>query len=259
MITSRQNPLIKEVRALRRSKTRRERGLFLIEGIFHVGEAVAADWPLEALLYAPDLLTSDFGRNLVQEYKKAGGQVRAVAADVFASLTEKERPAGILAIGRMQFPAWQAQAAPRRSVALVASQDPGNVGTILRTLDAVGAEALFLLDGGVDPFHPTVVRASMGALFWKPVYRGTREHFVQWAQANRVWVVGTSAHARRNWRDLHPPADRPLTLLFGSEQKGLAADYLAACEETVALPMRGRVSSLNLAVAAGVLMYALWG
>ncbi len=260
MITSRQNPLIKEVRALRRARTRRERGLFLIEGIFHVGEAVAAGWQLETLLYAPDLLTSVFARRLVQDYEAAGGVVRAVAAEIFADLTGKDNPQGVLAIGRRRVETLTPQsAAPPRSVALVAPQDPGNVGTILRTLDAVGADALFLLDGGVDPFHPTLVRASMGALFWKPIYCASRADFWAWAQAQGIWVLGTSAHAARGWRDLRPPAGQPSALLFGSEQKGLSAEDLSACAETVSLPMRGRTTSLNLAVAAGVLLYALWG
>lgn len=259
MITSRNNPLVKQVRALQRSKARREQGRFLIEGIFHVGEAIAAGWPLDVLLYAPELLTSNFARKLVDDYSAAGGRVQAVSADVFSSLAGKENPQGILAVGQVRVFSEPPADPPRRCAALVAPQDPGNLGAILRTMEAVGADALFLLDGGVDPFHPTAVRASMGALFWKPLYTLPRADFFRWSQETGVWVLGTSAHARQDWRNLKPPGDRPALVLFGSEQKGLAADDLAVCNETVSLPMRGRVTSLNLAVAAGILLYALWG
>ena len=146
--------------------------------------------------------------------------------------------------------------------ALVSPQDPGNVGTILRTIDAVGADGLFLLDpgpgtgGSVDPYHPTCVRASMGALFWKPVVTASFPAFMDWAKESGYRLIGSSAHATLDYRAIKDQAG-PMILLLGSEQKGLTEDQKAACDLVVSMPMRGRVSSLNLAVAAGVLLYAM--
>jgi TrmH family RNA methyltransferase len=252
LVTSLSNPLIKQARALRQKKARHESGLFLVEGIHHVGEAVASGWEVESLIYAPDLLTSKFGMDLVS---RLPDKVQPVSAAVMESLTDKENPQGIVAMVRQRETKISGLQSPRISVALVAPQDPGNVGTILRTMDAVGAEALFLLDGGVEMYHPTVIRSSMGAIFWKPVVSASFDEFVAWARAGRFQLIGASAHAEVDYRTLVPNV--PWVLALGNEQKGLSPEQTSACDVIVSLPMQGRVSSLNLAVAAGVLLYAL--
>ena len=138
-------------------------------------------------------------------------------------------------------------------VALVAPQDPGNVGTILRTLDAVGANGLFLLEGGVDPYHPTSVRAGMGALFWKPVVQTSFRELLDWSRQQGVQLIATSAHAEMNYREFKPGPR--WILVMGSEQKGLDRQQIEVCDAAVSVPMRGRSSSLNLAVATAVLLY----
>lgn len=255
LITSAANPLVKRVRALRQRKGREQSDLFLIEGIAHLGQAAEAGWPLEAVLYAPGRLTSEFGRRLLDDLTARGVPCHALAADVFDALAEKEHPQGVLAIARRRLADLRDLAGARRLMALVAPQDPGNVGAILRTLDAVGADGLVLLDGGVDPFHPSAVRASMGALFWIPVARAAFAEFSPWARAAGLRLLGTSARSG----EFIPPegVSPPWALLLGSEQKGLSPEQLAACDLRLRLPMRGRVSSLNLAVAAGVLLYRL--
>jgi len=253
VITSSSNPLVKQARALRQRKVRAETGLFLVEGIHHVGEALEADWVVESILYAPDLLVSDFGRDLIARAARRQPGVQPVSEPIMESLAEKDNPQGILAIVRQRPAQLEALRVTGAAVALVAPQDPGNLGAILRSLDAVGADALFLLEGGVDPYHPTAVRASMGALFWKPVVQAAWDMFVDWARRGGQQLVGSSAHGATDYRDFEPTA--PWILVLGSEQKGLSREQLAACGAQVRLPMRGRVSSLNLAVAAGILLY----
>jgi TrmH family RNA methyltransferase len=175
------------------------------------------------------------------------------------SLADKENPQGIIAVvhqNTTRIDDVQAFGKSKRHikcVALVSPQDPGNVGTILRTLDAVDADALFLLDGGVEPYHPTVVRSSMGTLFWKPVVQASFDEFVAWARSGNYQLIGTSAHGDVEYQTFIP--DLSWVLVLGNEQKGLSAVQTSACAVTVSLPMKGRVSSLNLAVAAGVLLY----
>ncbi len=253
VVTSSSNPLVKQARALRQRKARGETGLFLVEGVHHVGEALEAGWALESILYAPDLLVSDFGLDLIARAARQQLVVQPVSGPVMESLAEKDNPQGILAIVRQRSPQLETLRVAGAAVALAAPQDPGNLGAILRSLDAVGAEALFLLGGGVDPYHPTAVRASMGALFWKPVVQTGWDVFVDWAGRGRQQLVGTSAHGAMDYRDFEPST--PWILVLGSEQKGLSPEQLAACDAQVRLPMYGRVSSLNLAVAAGILLY----
>jgi TrmH family RNA methyltransferase len=260
LISSRSNPLVLQVRALFQKKGRDETKLFLVEGIHHVGEAVEAGWEIETLLYAPDLLTSDFALRLLDDLSRRGVRVTALISDLFADLAGKDNPQGILAVVHQRHLTLE-YLTPENfhfGAAIVSPQDPGNVGAILRTLDAVGSNGLFLLEGGVDLYHPSVVRASMGTLFWKPVIQAFFNDFVQWVRKNGYRLVGSSAHATTDYRSLQP-ADVPTILVLGSEQKGLTPKQVAACDMVVSLPMRGRASSLNLAVAAGILLYALKG
>ncbi len=258
-ITSLSNPLIKQVRKLRQRKERAESGLFLVEGIHHVGAVIEAGWPVQIVLYDPERLVSDFGRDLVNRLEQRQIRIQALSTKVMESIAEKDHPSGLLAVVAQRRLSL-ADLVPhqiRYAVALVAPQDPGNVGAILRTMDAVGASALFLLNGGVDPYHPSLVRASMGALFWIPTVSASFEEFVAWARRHQLSLIGASPHAPLSYRAYRPP--KRWGLLFGSEQKGLSPDQVEACDQTISLPMRGRLDSLNLAVAVGVLLYTWLG
>lgn len=256
IITSLTNPHIKQTRALRQKKARAETSSFLVEGIHHVGEVIAAGWDVESVLYAPELLASEFARELIARLPV---KPQPVSAQVMESLADKENPQGIIAIVRQKTRRLADLKATWKSTrhikcaALVSPQDPGNVGTILRTLDAVGADAMLLLDGGVELYHPTVIRSSMGTLFWKPVIQAGFDEFITWARSGNYQLIGTSAHGDVEYQTFMP--DLPWILVLGNEQKGLSAAQIDACDVTVSLPMKGRVSSLNLAVAAGVLLY----
>ena len=256
MISSRANPKIKQARALRQRKERDASGLFLVEGIHHVAEAIEAGAAVEYLCYAPDLLTSEFARELIARELARGLACLAVSSEVFESIAEKENPIGILAVARKS----NLELSNLRpetfnwGVALVSPQDPGNIGSILRSIDGAGASGLILLDGGADPYHPSAVRASMGALFWKPVASAAFAEFAGWAKKYGYRLVGASAQAAVDYREAN--YSRPLILLLGSEQKGLSPEQIAICDQTVRLPMLGRVSSLNLSAAAGVLLYS---
>ncbi len=254
-ITSLANPLVKEARALRQRKARAETGRFIVEGLHHIGEALESGWDVEVLLYAPELLTSGFARDLIDRATRLPFRLQPVSKQVMESLAEKDSPQGLLAIVRQRQGHLEDLDNSKRLVALVAPQDPGNVGAILRTVDAVGADGLLLLEGGVDLYHPTVVRASMGTLFWKPVVQTSFAEFHAWSRAHSMQLVGTSSHADMDYHSLAP--HEPWALVMGNEQKGLTPEQISACDMTISLPMRGRVSSLNLAVATGILLYIL--
>ncbi len=257
MIRSRQNPKVKAARALLRPKGRREQGRFLIEGLAHVGAALEARWPLAYVLWAPDRLRSEFGHRLVSQAQDQGVPVWEVSPEVLDSVSPREHSQGLVAVAEQR---WTPLAAltPQEhpwAVAVTEPQDPGNLGTLLRTMDAVGAGPLLLVGGGVTPFHPTAVRASMGALFGHPVVRADLEAFLAWARAGGYHLYGTSARGAMDYRQVEYRA--PMVLWLGNERRGLTAEQRAACEVLVRLPMHGRVSSLNLAVAAGVMLYAM--
>lgn len=257
VITSPSNSFVKYARSLRQKKARAEFRSFLAEGIAHVGEAIEAGWEVDSIIYSPELLTSAFAKDLLARAERLNIKLQAVSVPVIESLADKDNPQGILALVRQREFNFSDIESTTRIVALVSPQDPGNLGAILRTLDAAGADALCLLDGGVELFHPTVVRASMGTLFWKPVVQASFSEFLRWARSAGFQLVGTSSKADVDYHTLIPQT--PWALVLGSEQKGLSPEQTAACDVTISLPMRGRVSSLNLSVAAGVLLYQFLG
>jgi RNA methyltransferase, TrmH family len=264
-LVSRNNPKIKQIRLLlAHRKERQTTGLFVVEGIHHVGEAFEAKADVEYVCYAPELLHSDFARHLIQEQEQGGLTCLAIDSDTFTSLAGKENPQGILAVVHQadhQLSDLTVRSFPW-GVACVAAQDPGNIGAILRTIDAVGVSGLLLLDDPTenqyctDPYHPSAVRASMGAIFWYPVVRATFSEFITWAKRQSYFIYGTSAHATQDYLEIKR-YKKPLILLMGSEREGLTATQSAACDAVLRMPMRGRTSSLNLAVAAGVMLYSM--
>ncbi len=257
MITSRQNPRIKQLREVLTRKGRKRTGFFVAEGIHHVAAALDTAAPMETVFYAPSLLTGEFGSQLVDRLQDAGIPLAAVAEDIFSSISGKENPQGILALMRQTWHPIE-ESGPEVlpwALAVTAPQDPGNIGALLRTLDAVGAAGIILLDGGADPFHPTAVRASMGALFRLRVSAATTDTFLKWTAVHGYTLIGSSARAASDYRQME--CTLPAVLLLGSEREGLSPDLQSRCNQMVSLPMAGGVTSLNLAVAGGVLLYQM--
>jgi TrmH family RNA methyltransferase len=257
LITSRQNSKIKQVRALRQRKQRQAQNLFVVEGIRHVGEAVESGVRIEYLLYAPDLLVSGYAQSLVETCQNSGVDAFACSSEVFKNAADKENPQGLLAVVHTHLNTLSALSPANFSfgAAITSPQDPGNLGTILRTLDAVGADGLILLDGGVDPFHPSAVRSSMGTFFTLLMVSTEFASFQQWSRQHKYQIYGSSAHGEQDYRDT--TYQSPAILLLGSEREGLTDVQAAACKTIVKLPMRGQASSLNLSVASGVLLYEM--
>lgn len=259
MITSFSNPLVKRIKRLRQKKHRQQEGVFLVEGIRPVLAAIAHQAGVEMLLYAPELLTSAAGMAAVEQHQAAGGQVVALAGPVFAAISEREHPVGLAAIvrenlrplsGLREFVAPDAVFA-----ALVEVSDPGNLGAILRTADAIRAGAVILVGDTVDPYHPTAVKASMGAVFSVPLAAAPAPADLwEWAGENRMHTLASSAHAQSFYREPEMYSF-PLLLWLGSEGEGLPEAVLSRADHQVYIPMLGEASSLNLAVAAGLLLY----
>lgn len=258
LISNPSNTTIKHIRALRHRKEREQAGLFFVEGIRIVGEAVQLGAHIDSLIVAPDLLTSAFAQELVIAQRTHGIKCIEVTAAVFETLSAKEGPQGIGAVIHQR---WEALGQVQLSndlcwIALNAAQDPGNIGTILRSSDAVGGTGLILLGNSADPYDPGCVRASMGALFSQRLVKATFDQFVRWKDEHIYPVVGTSDAAATDYQAItYQP---PLVLLMGSERQGLSVEQQAICDVMARIPMVGRSDSLNLAVATGVMLYEIF-
>ena len=258
LISGRSNSRIKAIRKLRTRPERDRTGTFLVEGIRQVSEAIQSGAEILELLVAPDLLRSPFAIEQVDGQIARGTPVITMTGDVFATISERDRPHGLAAVVRQRWePLTEITLTPDSLwVASESIADPGNLGTILRTADAVGASGAILLGQSTDPFDPAVARASMGAIFTQRVVRTSTSDLLKWARQNKVQLVGTSPDATVDYHDVDYPS--PLVLLMGSERHGLSQDLLRASDLLVRLPMTGRVDSLNLAVATGVMLYEIF-
>jgi TrmH family RNA methyltransferase len=260
-ITSTQNPRFKTLRSLRLRKYRQREGLFLIEGIRIVEEALTGGAPVETLVYATDLLVSQRAQALLERLVPARHLV--LSGDLFRTLSQRDDPQGIAATVRIQDRTLADIPLIDDLLVIVAYQlrDPGNLGTIIRTADAAGATGVVVVEPSVDLYDPQTVRATMGSLFALPIVRVPDGAVLpRWLDDVRsaglpLLVVSSSARATQ----LHYEADyrRPLVLLVGSERHGLPQPVRDSADIDVRLPMVGRATSLNAAAATAALVYEI--
>jgi RNA methyltransferase, TrmH family len=256
LISSAANPVVKRMRLLGDRKHRRREGAFVVEGIQPVWQAVEAGAEVEVFVVAPGLLGDSPAADMVAGQERAGARVARLTSDLFTRVSARDGPSGLAAIVRARVPGLATLAVTPDSVfaALHEVGNPGNLGTIIRTANAAGAAGVILVGPSTDPFDPVAVKASMGALFTVPVaHAETVPDFLAWAASSGVTVVTTSAKASLSFWEARYP--RPLALLLGAEGTGLPAEALAAGDLAVRIPMTGTAESLNLAVAAGLLLY----
>ena len=255
VITSFSNPLVKRVQALRDKRHRREEGLFLAEGLRILTEALETGRIPRILFFAAASAAHPLVRALIDAVEADYGEAVETTPDILSKLSGKDNPQAVVGV----FDTFETTLADldrsAASIWLVAERlrDPGNLGTILRTGDAVGAGALILVDECVDPFSTEAVRASMGALFTVPIVRVIWPEFLSWLRAGPGQLVGLSLQTDSGYRDA--PYAAPTFLLTGNEAQGLPEEYEAECDLLVKMPMLGKADSLNAAVATAVMAY----
>jgi TrmH family RNA methyltransferase len=253
-ITAFSNPLVKEVRALRDKKQRRESGLFMAEGLRILTEAREAG-RLPRILFFGTGTRHPLLDALIAEVEAAGGDVIETNADILHKLSGKDNPQTMLGVYEVfdtSLDRIDRDAAPLWIVAQ-ALRDPGNLGTIMRTGDAVGAGGLILVDDCVDPFSVEAVRATMGALFTQRLAQARWDEFVLWLRSGPGQLIGTSLKASLDYQE--PRYAPPAFILVGNEAQGLPEGYEAECDLLVKMPMLGKADSLNAAVATAVMAY----
>ena len=254
-ITSFSNTTVKRLRSLRDKKARREEGLFLAEGLRIIAEARMSGCLPEIIAFSAAGAEHPLAAEIIAGAEAAGGEAIETTPDILAKMSGKDNPQMLL--GAYKQPATSLEAFDRSAAPLwivaQALRDPGNLGTILRTGDAVGAGGLILVDDSADPFSVEAVRASMGAVFTQAIATARWDEFISWLRSGPGQLVGTSLKATADYLDAEYHA--PCFLLIGNEQQGLPAEYEAACDSLVKIPMAGRADSLNAAVAAAVMAF----
>lgn len=257
LITSLTNETVKAVRALHMRKEREATGLFLAEGLKFVGEALDQGRSPRLLLVGLDARPHPLLERAKIETVKGGGEVVTVTHPILEKVSRKENPQTVLGVFEQVYTSLDAlkpESAPCW-IALEQVRDPGNLGTIIRTADSAGCGGVILIGDSVDPFSVEAVRATMGSVFAVSITRTTPEAFLAWRGDWPGSVVGTRLDATVDYRGAS--YRRPSLVLMGNEQAGLTDALAAACDVNVKIPMRGRADSLNLAVATGIMAYAV--
>jgi TrmH family RNA methyltransferase len=256
-VTAFSNATVKRLRSLRDKKARREEGLFLAEGLRIIAEARDSGRLPEIIAFSAEGARHPLAAEIIAEAEAAGADAIETTPDIISQMSGKDNP--LLLLGAYRQPETSLERIDRSKADLwivaQALRDPGNLGTILRTGDAVGAGGLILVDDCVDPFSVEAVRASMGALFTQDIATARWEEFIAWLRAGEGQLVGTSLKATGDY--LEAKYDKPCFLLIGNEQQGLPADYEAECDLLVKIPMAGRADSLNAAMATAVMAFAI--
>ncbi len=254
-ITGFSNPLVKQVRGLRDKKNRRAEGLFLAEGLRILTEALDAGIPPKMLWHAPEGGAHPLVQKLARETEATGGEVFVTSSDILSKLSGKDNPGAVIGVYPEMLTPLTALDRATSGIWLVAERlrDPGNLGTILRTGDAVGAGGLILIDDCTDPFSVEAVRASMGAIFTQKVATARWPEFVSWLRSAPGQLVGTSLNTDNDYQD--PRYEAPTFLLIGNESQGLPEAYEKECDLLVKMPMMGKADSLNAAMATAVITY----
>ena len=254
-ITSFSNPTIKALRSLRDKKHRQRERRFLAEGLRLLTDARESGRVPEVLVMASKRDRHPLIDALERAVEAAGGDVIETTPDILSKITGKDNPqavAGAFAEWDTSLGTIERETAPIWLVAQ-ALRDPGNLGTMLRTGDAVGAGGLILIDDCADPFGVEAVRASMGAIFTQKLVRARWEDFLPWLRGGSGQLVAASLREAVPYRGA--PYASPCFVMVGNESQGLPEAYETACDLRVTMPMRGRADSLNAAVAAAVLAY----
>lgn len=255
LITGFSNPTVKSLRGLREKKHRKAASKFLAEGLRLLTDARECGHLPETLVMASGRDAHPLLDELEGEVMASGGEVIETSPDILSKITGKSNPQAVAGVFAEFDTSLDSIARERADIWLVAQalRDPGNLGTMLRTGDAVGAGGLILIDDCADPFSVEAVRASMGAVFTQRIARAEWSEFLPWLRSGSAQLVAASLRDAVPYRGA--PYSSPCFILVGNESQGLPEEYEAACDLRVTMPMKGRADSLNAAMAGTVLAY----
>lgn len=248
-ITSLHNDLVKRAASLKVKKYRQREGLFLLEGKRAVEEALASGWKIQCLFYTqlPEGWEEQAETSRVPWYQ--------VSLPVLQKITATEDPQRVAALVELHRDNLESFA-PEKGLVLVLDQirDPGNLGTLIRTADALGAVAVVLMENTADLYNPKVVRSTMGSLFHLPIFTGVSvEVLAAWCRKRQFALWATALEGAEDVTKLQWP-DK-VALVLGSEAEGVSGELLAKADQKVKIPMDGHAESLNVAIAGGILLF----
>ena len=249
------NERIKKVKKLREPKERAEKRLFLIEGVRLLEEAVKEEADIEEVLFTEKLGDSVRGSHILASLRKMDIQTSQIPEKVMDALSETETPQGITAVVKQLNWGFKDMTEERKTVVIACGlQDPGNLGTIIRTADAGGCGGVITTNNAVDAYNHKVIRATMGSIFRMPVVKvADRKDIISELKKAGYQIIATTAHSRSSYLDID--YTKPSALLIGQEGSGISEEWLESADFKAFIPMKEGVESLNAAVSASIMIY----
>lgn len=256
-ITSTANPQIKAIKSLAAKKFRDETGLFLAEGLKLLTDALATGWPVRIVIFAKKMAGVPAIANAAARARAQGADILEVNEKILGAISRRDNPQMVIGVYEQRFAAPPKQGASSEFwIALDRVRDPGNLGTIIRTADCVGANGVMLVGEVTDPFGLEAVRATMGSLFHMKLVKMSADGFADWCKGWNGRVIGAHLEGAVDFRSIELGSE-PAILLMGNEQQGLPVELSALCDTLCLIPMAGQADSLNLAVSTGIVAFQL--
>ena len=255
LITSAQNPRVKHACSLRERRERDREKVTVLEGYRELSRALALGIRFRECFFAPELFLGENEPALIEEIEKSGAETFQTTGTILRKLAYRERPEGLIAVVEMEKKGLENMPVVPNGLYLVAEtiEKPGNLGSILRSADAVNATGVIICNRQTDLFNPNVIRASTGAIFSVPVAECTSEEAVSWLKSHSIRSLAATPHTDLIYTENDMTG--PTAIVVGAEQYGLSEYWLKHADVQVVIPMLGKMDSLNVATAATLLLY----
>lgn len=254
-IDSPQNPRVKAAVKLRKSKVRKETGKTLVEGYREILRASENSWIFFELYFCPELYLDEGANQLVTSLQRSGIPIFKCSESAFRKMSYRDTPDGLLAVSPLVGKELNKLVLPQDPLLLITEQieKPGNLGTILRTADAAGVDAVIVCDPKTDINNPNVIRASIGTLFFIPIVEATTKETLLWLKNKNIQSIAALPDATMEYTELDMTGAS--AIIVGSEDEGLSSSWMNGSDQKVSIPMRGKNDSLNVSTAAAILLY----
>ncbi len=254
-ITSRQNPRVKEAVKLRDRRDREKSGLTLLEGYRELTRAHEYGLRMKECFFCPQMFLGENEYSLLETLGASGVEIYEVADHILNQMAYRDRPEGLIATAVMREHLLADLPVVENGFYLVceAVEKPGNLGSILRSADAAGVDGMILCDKGTDIYNPNVIRASTGALFSVPLAETTSAKAMAWLKKNHILTLAATPHTDKIFTDVDMA--QGVAVVVGREQTGLTDFWMDQADLKVAIPMLGKIDSLNVATATTILLY----
>lgn len=257
LISSENNAIIKHIKSLRFKKWRMKHLQFVVEGVRIIDECLKHNGDIKYIVYCEDLHTVRYGTDLLNRIREKGFVIYEVPGQLFNKIAATENPQGIIAVINMRNIALEDLGLKDDGellfVILDRIQDPGNMGTIIRTSESAGADAVILTKGSVDPYNDKILRATMGAVFYLPIIQCKDDTWIEYLKERNVKLIAADLDTDKTYIDIDYGGN--IGIIIGNEANGIDKKILYNVDERVIIPILGKMESLNAAVAAGILIY----